>query len=166
MLCRTAQPRSLRGYDYTGSTTCWCSGVRHHPARAAPPDEPSPADAAHPAKRSGLLVLRCIDTNRWPLRCTALTVHPADRAAEVTRRGCWSAAPMAFRAEAAACSAGRTSLAAARRPDAAAGEHHGDGYLTCGALTSLTTAVTELPGPRAWFVNWFTDGSRFEKCNK
>ena len=68
-------------YDYTSQYDLLVFRRLATTPHAAPPDEPSPADAAHPAKRSGPLVLRRIDTNPVGfalLDQVLLTVHPAD----------------------------------------------------------------------------------------
>ncbi len=123
------------------------------------PGEPSPADAAHPAKRSGPLVLRRIDTNPVGfalLDQVLLTVHPADCAVREAYAARLLAAAPADPRE------GRMPTPGARLPASPADlmlrlvNTMVDGYLDLrrDLTRQLDHWQTELLKPRARFVNW------------
>lgn len=146
-------------YDYTSQYDLLVFRRLATTPHAAPPDEPSPADAAHPAKRSGPLVLRRIDTNPVGfalLDQVLLTVHPADCAVREAYAARLLAAAPADPRE------GRMPTPGARLPASPADlmlrlvNTMVDGYLDL--RRELTRQLdhwqTELLKPRARFVNW------------
>lgn len=146
-------------YDYTSQYDLLVFRRLATTPHAAPPDEPSPTDAAHPAKRSGPLVLRRIDTNPVGfalLDQVLLTVHPADCAVREAYAARLLAAAPADPRE------GRMPTPGARLPASPADlmlrlvNTMVDGYLDLrrDLTRQLDHWQTELLKPRARFVNW------------
>ena len=146
-------------YDYTSQYDLLVFRRLATTPHAAPPDEPSPTDAAHPAKRSGPLVLRRIDTNPVGfalLDQVLLTVHPADCAVREAYAARLLAAAPADPRE------GRMPTPGARLPASPADlmlrlvNTMVDGYLDLrrDLTRQLDHWQTELLKPRARYVNW------------